>query len=336
MHIDVPGNVQDRWQNIVDMMARLIDVPAGLIMRVVDDDIQVFVSSKTTGNPYHVGDREILRDSGLYCETVIRSNSRLLVPNALVDEDWNTNPDIKLNMISYLGFPICWPDKTPFGTICVLDNKTNAYSGLHEDLLLQFRDVIEQHLQLIHTNVQLAVAKAETESLNRQLEVLASTDSLTGVLNRRRFGEILETEWRRAAREKAPLSLLLIDVDHFKHFNDDFGHLRGDDALKMLALVLQTMAARAGDVVARYGGEEFAVLLPNTSLEHAQQLAEAIRHAMARTVLFEVQGCDITGTVCVGVASQIPTGTRSPDSLLQSADTALYRAKLSGRNRVEA
>jgi diguanylate cyclase (GGDEF)-like protein len=336
MHIDVPEDVQEKWQNIADMMATLIDVPAGLIMRVVDNDIQVFVSSKTAGNPYHVGDREILLDSGLYCETVIRSNDRLLVPNALEDADWNNNPDIKLNMVSYLGFPIRWPDKTPFGTICVLDNKKNAYSGLHENLLLQFRDVIEQHLQLVHMNVQLAVAKAEMDVLNEQLKVLASTDSLTGVLNRRRFGEIFEMEWRRSAREKTPLSLLLIDVDHFKHLNDDFGHLRGDDALKMVALVLQTMAARAGDVVARYGGEEFAVLLPNTSLEHAQHMAEAIRRAMARTVLFKISGCDITGTVCVGVASAVPTSTRSPDSLLQSADTALYRAKLGGRNRVEA
>ncbi|GGA01101.1 sensor domain-containing diguanylate cyclase [Dyella caseinilytica] len=335
MRIDVPDDVLEKWQNIVDTMAKLIAAPASLIMRVVDNDIQVFVSSKTAGNPYRVGDRERLHQSGLYCETVIRSDHHLLVPNALEDDDWKNNPDIKLNMISYLGFPIRWPDRTPFGTICVLDNKTNAYSDLHENLLMQFRDVIEQHLQLIHMNVQLGIAKAEMEVLNHQLQILASTDSLTGTLNRRRFDEIFETEWRRAAREKTALSLLLIDVDHFKHINDDFGHLRGDDALKMVALVLRTMAARAGDVVARYGGEEFAVLLPNTSSEHAQQLAESIRRAIARTVLFKVEGGDITSTVCIGIASQVPSHAGDPHSMLQAADTALYRAKLSGRNRVE-
>jgi diguanylate cyclase (GGDEF)-like protein len=174
------------------------------------------------------------------------------------------------------------------------------------------------------------------EVLNAQLKVLASTDSLTGVLNRRRFDEVFELEWRRAVRDKTPLSLLLIDVDHFKHLNDDYGHLRGDDALKMVALVLQTMAARAGDVVARYGGEEFAVLLPHTPLQNAQQLAEAIRRAVARTVLFKVENNDITSTVCIGVAAEVPTHAGYPSQMMQAADAALYRAKLSGRNRVEA
>jgi diguanylate cyclase (GGDEF)-like protein len=334
MRIDVPGSVLEKWQNIVDTMAQIIAVPAGLIMRIVDNDIQVFVSSNTAGNPYHAGDGETLFNSGLYCETVIRKDRKLLVPNALEDDAWKNNPDVKLNMTSYLGFPIRWPDRTPFGTICVLDNKPNTYSDLHENLLMQFRDVIEQYLQLIYMNVQLGIAKAEVEVLNEQLKIQASTDSLTGVLNRRRFDEIFAQEWRRAVRDKATLSLLLIDVDHFKHLNDDFGHLRGDDALKMVALVLQTMAARAGDVVARYGGEEFAVLLPHTSADHAHQLAEAIRRAVARTVLFKAEGCDITGTVCIGVASQAPSSAGDPLRMMQAADAALYRAKLSGRNRV--
>lgn len=336
MPIEIPTEVLRKWQNIVDTMAKLIDVPAGLIMRVVDNDIQVFVSSNTEGNPYRPGAREALPGSGLYCEAVIKHDCKLLVPNALEDEAWKNNPDIKLNMISYLGFPIRWPDNTPFGTLCVLDNQHHAYSELHENLLLQFRDVIEQYLQLIHMNVQLGIAKAEMEVLNEQLRVQASTDSLTGVSNRRRFDEILDQEWRRAARDRSPLSLLLIDVDHFKHLNDDFGHLRGDDALKMVARVLTTMAARAGDVVARYGGEEFAVLLPHTPLHSAQQLAESIRRAVARTVLFKAKGCDITVTVCIGVASQIPASHDNPTLMMQAADKALYRAKLSGRNRVEA
>ena len=107
------------WQEIVDIMAEIINIPAGLIMRLNDPHIEVFLSSETKGNPYRPGDKEKVWDSGLYCETVIKTKDKLLVPNALQDRNWNSNPDIKLNMISYLGFPILLPDGKPFGTICV-------------------------------------------------------------------------------------------------------------------------------------------------------------------------------------------------------------------------
>jgi diguanylate cyclase (GGDEF)-like protein len=335
MKIEIPDDVFAKWQNIVDTMAKIIAVPAGLIMRVVDEDIQVFIASKTEGNPYQPGDREHLVGSGLYCETVIGKDQKLLVPHALKEEQWKDNPDVKLSMISYLGFPIRWPDHKPFGTICVLDSRENAYSELHENLIREFRDVIEQYLQLIHVNVKLGIAKAEMEVLNEELKVLASTDGLTGTFNRRRFGEILDQEWRRASRDRLPLSVLLIDVDHFKQLNDEYGHLRGDEALKMVARVLKTMVARAGDVVARFGGEEFAVLLPNTGLHNAEQLGESIRRAVARTVFFHAEGRAVTGTVCVGVASVVPSADRYVSELLKDADAALYRAKVAGRNRVE-
>ena len=101
--IQVPDDITDKWQKICDIMAEIIGVPSGLIMRVVDSDIEVFVSSKTENNPYHSGDKESLFGSGLYCETVIKTKDKLLVPNALIDEKWKNNPDIKLNMVSYLG-----------------------------------------------------------------------------------------------------------------------------------------------------------------------------------------------------------------------------------------
>ncbi len=135
-------------------MAEIIGVPSGLIMRIVGNDIQVFVASKTEGNPYRIGHAEHLFGSGLYCETVVKENAKLLVPNALADKRWKNNPDIKLNMISYLGFPIRWPDRRPFGTICVLDNKANAYSEVYCRLIAQFRDMIEGHLELLYTDAQ--------------------------------------------------------------------------------------------------------------------------------------------------------------------------------------
>ena len=145
----IPKDVLAKWQAIVDTMSALMDIPSGLVMRIVGDQIEVLVSSQGESNPYMVGSCEHLFGSGLYCETVIRSGNRLLVPNAVVDPVWDKNPDIKLDMVSYLGLPIVWPDQTPFGTICVLDKKANGYDETYEKLIRHFRDLIEHHLSLI-------------------------------------------------------------------------------------------------------------------------------------------------------------------------------------------
>lgn len=155
IQIDISENYLIKWQNIVDIMAELVGIPAALIMRLVKSDIEVFVSSRSDGNPYHPGDHEHFLGSGLYCETVINTKNKLLIPNALMDDKWINNPDIKLNMISYLGFPIILPDGKPFGTICVLDNKENAYSETYENLILNFRDIIQSQLELIYMNTIL-------------------------------------------------------------------------------------------------------------------------------------------------------------------------------------
>ena len=155
LSLEIPESIQSKWQNIIDIMAGIINVPAGLIMRIVDTDITVFISSKTDNNPYVTGTKEHLKDSGLYCETVLKTNEMLLVPNALSDELWEKNPDIKLNMISYLGFPITLPDKSQFGTICVLDDKENLYSELYIHLIQNFRSIIETDLELLYANYLL-------------------------------------------------------------------------------------------------------------------------------------------------------------------------------------
>jgi PAS domain S-box-containing protein len=165
----IPNWILEKWQSVVDTMAELVNVPAGLIMRINGADIECLISSRTPGNPYHPGDSEHLVGSGLYCETVLNSRNRLLVANALTDSHWKNNPDIKLNMISYLGFPLYWPDGKPFGTICVLDRKDNSYSDVYKRLIEQFRDLIEHHLALIHTESQ---ARREAEEKVRQSEAL--------------------------------------------------------------------------------------------------------------------------------------------------------------------
>ena len=150
--IDVPTDILGKWQEIANILAEMIRIPAALIMRFKDPYIEVFVASNSEGNPYHPGDKEMLYGSGLYCEMVIKTQNKLLVPDALADANWKNNPDVKLNMISYLGFPILLPNKKPFGTICVLDNKPNEYSKTTEKLMLKFRSLIESHLELIYMN----------------------------------------------------------------------------------------------------------------------------------------------------------------------------------------
>jgi len=148
----IPEKTITKWQDIINNISLIFNVPVGLIMRLKDEDIEVFVASNISVNPYKVGDSEHFENSGLYCETVIKTKDKLLIPNALKDEHWKNNLDVKLNMISYLGFPINFPDGKPFGTICVLDNKENSYSKSQESLLANLRDLIEQNIAILVTN----------------------------------------------------------------------------------------------------------------------------------------------------------------------------------------
>ena len=151
--IKIPNGIIQKWQRTVDLLAELLDVPAALIMRVDPPYIEVFRASSNEKNPYRVGEKDKLE--GLYCETVIKSDNKLLVSNALKDEAWKNNPDIKKGMISYLGFPIKWPNGSFFGTLCVLDNKENSYNKRNEEILKEFKELIETHLKLILKNNQL-------------------------------------------------------------------------------------------------------------------------------------------------------------------------------------
>jgi len=181
---------------------------------------------------------------------------------------------------------------------------------------------------------ELRLANEELNVLNERLKFLSRIDSLTEVANRRFFNETLQCEWRRAAREGQSLAVLLIDVDHFKRFNDHYGHLRGDECLQNVAKALQGAVRRGGDLVARYGGEEFAVILPCAGREaiHAAERCRAAVEAL-RIPHAQAEGIDHV-TVSVGMSSVVPNGDTTLDDLLDSADAGLYEAKDTGRNRV--
>lgn len=178
----------------------------------------------------------------------------------------------------------------------------------------------------------------ERKLLEDKLSALAMTDGLTGIANRRAFDEALEREWKRTLRESSQISLLLLDIDRFKAFNDHYGHQVGDDCLRSVAAAI-TGAVRSTDLVARYGGEEIAVILPNTDMDAASAVAEKVRAAIESLQLTHKGNPDGGGhiTVSIGAATALARigGTiRMPESLLLSADNALYKAKHEGRNRV--
>ncbi len=167
------------------------------------------------------------------------------------------------------------------------------------------------------------------------LQQLATLDSLTGVANRRSFDDKLHSEWNRARRQNGPLALVMVDVDYFKAYNDRYGHQGGDECLKAVSAILQGQAFRAGDLTARYGGEEFAIILPNTGLDGAREVAERIRAGIEQAALPHA-GSQVAPyiTVSLGVAALVPGHDSHPGMLVALADQALYTAKRGGRNRV--
>ncbi len=171
---------------------------------------------------------------------------------------------------------------------------------------------------------------------NKKLEHLANYDVLTEVANRRNFMDTFEKEWKRSRRNKLPLSLIMIDVDFFKAYNDNYGHQAGDECLKNIAPLLQEVLTRPGDMVARYGGEEFVVILPETNLEGTILIAEKLRSKVeSAKIPHDLSTISDYVTVSLGTATTIPNIRKKPDSLIAAADKALYKAKRNGRNRIE-
>jgi diguanylate cyclase (GGDEF)-like protein len=183
---------------------------------------------------------------------------------------------------------------------------------------------------------RLAIANQDLEVTNQHLETLVATDALTGVANRRAFELASAREWRRSAREQTPLSMLMVDVDHFKAFNDFYGHQDGDVCLKNVAAAIGHPLRRPGDLLARYGGEEFVVIIPGTCLDGAVRVAEQIIAELHARALPHDASTFGHVTVSIGVACVIPSLDLTVNRLIAMADGALYAAKRSGRNRVHA
>lgn len=213
--------------------------------------------------------------------------------------------------------------KKPLDSVELLARVRSALRLKHETAGRKARET-----ELIEITCQLQAA-------NERLQNLSFLDGLTGIANRRHFDQELLQESRRAKRDNKFISLILLDIDYFKAFNDTYGHLKGDDCLKTIAATLKKVLKRPGDFAARYGGEEFAVVLPNTDDVGAAIIAEELRASIVRGGILHVNSlCSVYVTVSLGVVTRSAEQDQTPDDLILAADRALYRSKHEGRNRV--
>lgn len=182
---------------------------------------------------------------------------------------------------------------------------------------------------------RLLEVSEELETANVELKRLADVDGLTGLANRRYMDRFLSHEVARCSRNKEPLTVIMCDIDEFKAYNDFYGHLKGDDCIKMIANTLMSSSKRATDLAARFGGEEFALILPNTTESDARRLAEKVRKSVeALNIMHEKSSVENYVTLSMGVYNAVPTKMLRGEDYLNLADKALYHAKQSGRNKV--
>ncbi|AWY43049.1 diguanylate cyclase [Pseudomonas putida] len=226
--------------------------------------------------------------------------------------------------------------------------KSAAFAAGANDYLVKLPDNIElvariryhsrSYLTLLQRDAAyraLRVSQQQLLDTNLVLQRLMNSDGLTGLSNRRHFDEYMELEWRRSLREQSQLSLLMIDVDYFKTYNDTFGHLEGDEALRKVAAAIRDASARPSDLPARYGGEEFALVLPNTSQGGARLVAEKLRMTVEALKIPHIspnEGSSLT--ISIGLATTTPTAGSNCRELISAADKGLYLAKNNGRNQV--
>jgi len=271
---------------------------------------------------------------------VERTREPLLLHSAERDERFNRDPYFDpLTPCAMLLVPIL--SQASLRAVLVLENRDRrgAFSSDRLDTVTLIAGQLSVSLDnaLLYASLERKVAArtAELEEANRRLELLSTTDALTGVANRRKFNETLDAEWLRARRTGNPIGLVMIDIDHFKLYNDHYGHQGGDTCLELVARTMRAGLRAGSDLIARYGGEEFVLLLPNTDLAGTRVVAERVRAAIEALREPHVRStCGIV-TISVGITSFVPSADAPASLHVERADQALYDAKRLGRNRVE-
>jgi len=327
---------EQAYDNFTKLASMICNTPIALIT-LLDEERQWFKSR------IGLERSEIPREAAICNHTIIMPDNILVISDATYDPRFVNNPLVALepNIRFYAGVSLVTSSGEALGTICVMDDKPrditqeqlDALEVLSHEVMGQFelrrsiatleRSMLKQENYID----QLQEYQRELEKVRAELENQSLTDALTAVSNRRAFDTRFEEEFLRAKRYKVACSLILIDIDFFKQYNDTFGHTAGDEGLIAVAALLKE-DVRIHDMVARYGGEEFAVILPNTDIKGAMVMGERFRRSIQRASWKHKQL-----TISVGVAS-LHEGMQKPMDLLRESDTALYQAKQSGRNLV--
>lgn len=315
------------FDDITYLASQICETPIALIS-LVDVDRQWFKSR------VGLDASETHRDLAFCAHAILEPDELLVVEDATADARFSDNPLVDDGTVRfYAGAPLQAGEGSALGTICVIDKQPRELDDEQKAALAALSRQVMGLLELRKTLRDLEAYQSQLEQYQQQLEKanekLAAqrhTDGLTGIANRSAFDKRLEEEVDRAHRHHQPLSLLMLDVDRFKDYNDTFGHAAGDDVLKQVAHVLDGIG-RSSDFVARFGGEEFSVILPETALAGAVIMAERFRRGIAGAPW---EHGDVT--ISIGVA-ELATSTSARD-LLTHADAALYAAKAGGRNRV--
>ncbi len=330
-------------QRIVDAVHDRLGMPTAQIILADESRTRIELRAQATDRPVDVapGDGWSVERAGIVGRAY-RSGSTQLVLDVTADPDYvAVNPQVRAEMAV--------PIHVEGRCLGVLNLESSDPADFSEEnvLILQLlADQVAGAISLAMTNQQLSAAVRRLSRVNQDLHSatdsllrVSRTDGLTGLANRRCFDEALDREWRRCRRERQPLSVLLIDIDHFKDFNDRLGHPEGDHCLQRVARCLTGQARRAGDLVARFGGDEFAVILASQAADPARWVAERLRREIEALALPHpgLPTPPAVITVSVGVATGLPAdGGGSPEALVAAADRNLYAAKGAGRNRVHA
>jgi len=326
--LDTPP--EESFDRLTRLAAKLTGAPVSFLS-LVDRERDFYKSAHGFGEPL-ASTREI--EGRTFCHYALVGDQPLVLEDVTRLPVFRDVPTVQsLGVRAYAGVPLVTQDGQVLGSFCAIDFKARPWSAQDIEVLSELaqsalREIeLRRAVQEAHaTNERLREEIHKVAALNQRLEELATTDTLTGLRNRRAFERALDQELAIAERRVTPLSLLIVDADHFKRINDNHGHAAGDQALQTLARLLEGVA-RTIDFVARVGGEEFAILLPNTDEAGALAVAERMRSAVA-----EAPWPDAPLTVSIGSATLLRGETAT--SLGTRADQALYSAKENGRNCV--
>ena len=328
----------------LNMLSQLLQLDAAMILGI---------SPNETASGYRINEKIISDDTPdnfagrfmssvtlpLYCYQVCRDKTSLFVADGSDDPRWNNSSYLESGMNCYLGQPLYWPDGSFFGVLAMFASETRHFQEevvkivehIHIQIESQLRLFVEQEAShvLLHKLSRVEQALAVSE---QKYHDLASKDSLTGAYSKKTFQELAVSELSRAARSEKCFSLVLLDVDHFKQINDQYGHMAGDCVLKNLVVTLKEML-RQTDFVARFSGEEFCLLMPEMNPDSVFQVLDRVRSEIAK-VPIDYNGDHIYFTVSFGCALYQPGMFTTVEELLNMADSALAKAKHTGRNRV--